>query len=237
MRCSVDAVRLLLIRHGQTPANVLGSLDTAPPGPGLTEFGHRQAAAVPATIAGESIEGIYVSSLTRTHLTAAPLAAALGIEPVELPGLEEIQAGDYEGLRDRESVRGYLGTILRWGTGEPDLRMPGSETGTEFMARFDAAIAEVERRHPNGTAVVFNHGAAIRLWVRMRSIGIDPEFTVRADLDNTGMAIMEGGLRPDGQAGFELISWRGAAAGLDDPTAPDVTGEPMDEAVAEAPEE
>jgi hypothetical protein len=50
------------------------------------------------------------------------------------------------------------------------------------------------------------------------------------------MAIMEGGLRPDGAAGFDLVSWRGAAAGLDDPTAPDVTGEPVDEAIAEAPE-
>ena len=30
-------MRLLLIRHGQTPANVRGELDTAAPGPGLTD--------------------------------------------------------------------------------------------------------------------------------------------------------------------------------------------------------
>jgi hypothetical protein len=73
----------------------------------------------------------------------------------------------------------------------------------------------------------------MRLWVRMRVRGIDPDFTVHADLDNTGMAIMEGGIEADGSAGFELIQWRGAAAGLDDVTAPDVTGEPVAEVLAE----
>jgi probable phosphoglycerate mutase len=230
-------VRLLLIRHGQTPDNVGGFLGTVVPGPGLTPFGLQQAAAVPATLRDEAIDGIFVSNMLRTHLTAAPLAAERGIQPVELPGLREVEAGDYEGLRDRDSVRGYLGTVLAWGTDQPDLRMPGAFTGTDFMTRFDEAIAEVERRHPDGTVAVFSHGAAMRLWVRMRSRDLDPMFTVHADLDNTGMAIMEGGLRPDGEAGFELVSWRGAAAGLDDAAAPDVTGEPPAEAIADAPEQ
>ena len=228
-------MRLLLIRHGQTPDNVRGALGTVVPGPGLTPLGTRQAEAVPGTIADEAIDGIFVSNMTRTHRTAAPLAADRGIEPIELPGLREIEAGDYEGLRDRDSVRGYLGTVLAWGTGQPGLRMPGAFTGTDFMLRFDESMAEVQRRHPDGTVAVFSHGAAMRLWVRMRSIDLDPQFTVQADLDNTGMAIMVGGMRSDGEAGFELESWRGAAAGLDDPTAPDVTGEPVDEAIADAP--
>ncbi len=228
-------MRLILIRHGQTPDNVRGALGTVVPGPGLTPLGTRQAQAVPTTIADEAVDGIFVSTMTRTHRTAAPLAAAREIKPVELPGLHEIWAGEYEGLNDRDSVRGYLGTIYAWGTGQPELRMPGAGTGTEFMRRFDDSIAEVERRHPDGTVVVFSHGAAMRLWVRMRSRHLDAQFTVQADLDNTGMAIMVGGMRDDGEAGFELESWRGAAAGLDDPTAPDVTGEPMDEAIADAP--
>ena len=39
-------MRLTLVRHGQTPSNVLGLLDTAPPGPGLTDLGQLQAASV-----------------------------------------------------------------------------------------------------------------------------------------------------------------------------------------------
>ena len=233
MLATLDVVRLLLIRHGQTPANLIRSLDTAAPGPGLTDFGQRQAEAVPATLAGEDIAAIYVSTLARTHLTAAPLAAAHGLEPVELPGIHEIEAGDLEKLSDMDSIRRYLGTVVRWGSGEPDLRMPGAFTGTDFMRRFDDSIARVQAEHPDGTVAVFSHGAAMRLWVRMRVRDIDPDFTVYADLDNTGMAIMEGVLHPDGRPGFELIEWRGAAAGLDDVTAEDVTGEPVAEVVAE----
>ena len=229
-------MQLLLVRHGQVLPNVRGEVATLAPGPALTPLGEQQAAALPTAFENRTIDALFVSSLLRTHLTAAPLAEERGIQPVELAGLREIEAGDYEGLRDRDSVRGYLGTVLAWGTDQPDLRMPGAFTGRDFMARFDEAIAEVERRHPDGTVAVFSHGAAMRLWVRMRSRDLDPMFTVHADLDNTGMAIMEGGLRANGEAGFELVSWRGAAAGLDDATAPDVTGEPPAEAIAEAPE-
>ena len=54
-------MRLLLIRHGQTPGNVLGQLDTAFPGPGLTGLGERQAAALPEALADEDIEAIQAS--------------------------------------------------------------------------------------------------------------------------------------------------------------------------------
>ena len=36
-------MRLLLMRHGQTHANVSGELDTAHPGVELTDLGHTQA--------------------------------------------------------------------------------------------------------------------------------------------------------------------------------------------------
>ena len=72
-------MRLLLVRHGQTPANVLGVLDTAVPGPGLTDLGRRQAAALPEALAEERIDAIVVTDLVRTHETAAPLVAATGL--------------------------------------------------------------------------------------------------------------------------------------------------------------
>jgi broad specificity phosphatase PhoE len=56
-------MRLLLVRHGQTPSNVRSLLDTAVPGPGLTELGERQAAAPPEALAGEDIDALYASTL------------------------------------------------------------------------------------------------------------------------------------------------------------------------------
>ncbi len=87
-------MKLLLIRHGQTPGNVAGQLDTAfPGGPGLTELGERQAAALPEALADEAIEALYTSTLLRTHRTVAPLAKATGLEPTILDGVHEIEAG------------------------------------------------------------------------------------------------------------------------------------------------
>ncbi len=63
-------MRLLLVRHGETPSNVHHLLDTAVPGPALTELGEAQAAALPEALAGEVIEAVYASPLLRARLTA-----------------------------------------------------------------------------------------------------------------------------------------------------------------------
>ena len=69
-------MRLLLMRHGQTHANVSGELDTAHPGLELTDLGHTQATAAAQALLDEHLDAIYVSSRTRTHQTAAPTARA-----------------------------------------------------------------------------------------------------------------------------------------------------------------
>ena len=104
-------MRLLLIRHGQTPSNVLGLLDTAPPGPGLTDLGVEQAAALPATLADQRIDLIAASVQPRARLTAAPLAAARGLQVLVRDGLCEVPAGDLEMRGDEDAVRTYLTTV------------------------------------------------------------------------------------------------------------------------------
>src|ERR1700712_5377095 len=88
-RCGVlglPVMRLLLIRHGQTPANVLGQLNTRKPGPGLTTIGAKQAAAVPGALQGDQIGAIFASTLIRTQLTAGPLSEELGLPVTVLDG-------------------------------------------------------------------------------------------------------------------------------------------------------
>ena len=49
-------MRLILIRHGETTANVALALDTAFPGADLTELGHAQAAALTDTLDGTAVD-------------------------------------------------------------------------------------------------------------------------------------------------------------------------------------
>ena len=136
-------MRLLLIRHGETPGNVLGQLDTAHPGPGLTELGERQAEALPRALVNEPISALYASTLVRTQITAKPLSRELGLDVEILDGIHEIEAGALEKLTDHESHRRYMSTVFAWTDGDFDRRMPAGPNGHEFFERYDAAIAKV----------------------------------------------------------------------------------------------
>lgn len=219
-------MKLLLIRHGETPGNVLGQLDTAHPGPGLTELGGRQAEAMARSLANEPIEALYASTLIRTQITAEPLARLHTLDVTVLDGLHEIEAGSLEKLTDHEAHKRYMGTVIAWAAGDLDRRMPAGPDGHTFFERFDAAIAHVAEqasRLRHDTAAVVSHGAAIRTWAGLRAEGADHDFAARHVLANTGIVALEGS--PD--AGWTLIHWDGSPVGglaLADPTAEDPTG-------------
>ncbi|MDQ0147096.1 histidine phosphatase family protein [Pseudarthrobacter niigatensis] len=218
-------MKLLLIRHGETPGNVLGQLDTDHPGPGLTELGERQAEAMARSLVNEPIGALYASTLIRTQITAAPLGRLRGLETTVLEGLHEIEAGALEKLTDHESHKRYMGTVISWAAGELDNRMPAGPDGHAFFDRFDAAIARVVDRASgqHNTVAVVSHGAAIRTWAGLRADGIDHEFAARHVLANTGIVALEG----DPDTGWKLIHWEGSPVGglaLADPASADPTG-------------
>ncbi|VXA96557.1 Phosphoglycerate mutase family protein [Arthrobacter sp. 9AX] len=218
-------MKLLLIRHGQTPGNVLGQLDTAHPGPGLTELGERQAEALARSLANERIDALYASTLIRTQITAAPLGRLHGLDVEVLDGLHEIEAGSLEKLTDHESHKRYMGTVISWAAGDLDRRMPAGPDGHGFFARFDAAITTALARATGheATVAVVSHGAAIRTWAGRRAEGADHEFAAKHVLANTGIVALEG----DPDNGWKLLHWDGSPVGglaLADPTAADPTG-------------
>ncbi|TFD54007.1 histidine phosphatase family protein [Cryobacterium frigoriphilum] len=217
-------MRLFLIRHGQTPANVLGSLDTNHPGPGLTTLGEQQAAVIPRALENEPIDAIFASTLRRTQLTAGPLAVARGLDVQIAGGLHEIEAGELEGRNDQASVVKYMQTVFAWGAGNLDVRMPGAGTGHDFFARFDTDISAVSAELE--TAAVFSHGAAIRVWAAARAANVPPEFAGLNNLDNTGVVELTGSQAD----GWTLVSWAGMPVGgqhLADATAEDPTGDTL----------
>ncbi len=219
-------MRLLLVRHGQTPANVRGALDTAHPGLGLTDLGKTQAEAVPGALADEDVVALYASPLVRTQLTAGPLAAALGLEVQVRAGLEEISAGTYEMRSDPEAVEGYVGCLAAWMGGDLDRAMPAGPDGRAFLARYTGALDAIAAEHPDATVVVVSHGAAIRVFTTIAA-GLGLAEAERLSIDNTGMAVLEG----SPATGWRLARWTGHPLGgahLSGRSAADVTGESVD---------
>jgi broad specificity phosphatase PhoE len=221
-------MRLIFIRHGQTPANVLGLLDTAHPGPGLTELGTTQAAAIPDALDGQGVDALYASTLVRTQLTAQPLAAARGLGVTVLGGLHEIEAGALEGRGDLPSVRAYLETVFAWGSGDLEKRMPGGSDGHDFFGRYNGDLETIVRSGVDSAAVV-SHGAAIRVWVAAHATNVAPMFAAEHHLDNTGIVVLDGSF----DDGWSLARWADQPIGgavLADASAGDPTGEPLSEA-------
>lgn len=196
-------MRLLLIRHGQTPNNVLGALDTSIPGAGLTQLGQTQAEAVSDALREERIAGLYVSRLIRTHLTAAPLSSVRGLAATVQPGLEEISAGQYELRDDQDAVAAYRDCCSDWVHGHLDVTLTGGESGHDFLDRYRTALSTLAAAHDdNDTVAVVSHGAAIRVFSEI-STGQDPAGHSERRLRNTGMVVLTGHPRD----GWELSEW------------------------------
>ena len=225
-------MRLFLIRHGQTPHNVTGALDTAFPGAGLTPLGQSQARAIPDALAEEEIAGIYASRLVRTQLTAAPLAESRGLDVGVRAGLEEVAAGELELRADSDAVHAYAGCIATWMHGDLAHSLPGGTDGFEFYGRYQASLHTIAKEHdPDDTVVVFSHGAAIRVYTALAA-GLHPEVSTELRIMNTGMGVLEG----HQETGWELARWCSEPLGglqLEDLRAHDVTGESAEEAIHE----
>ncbi len=217
-------MRLYLIRHGQTPYNVTGALDTAFPGAGLTELGHAQARALPQALARESVHGIYASPLVRTQLTAAPLAESWGMRAEIQDGLEEVAAGELELRADEEAVRVYATCVAAWLEGDLDRGTPGGTDGHAFFARYENAVRRIAANHAaDDTVMVFSHGAAIRAFTAYAA-GLAPEVSAELRIRNTGASLLEG----DPRDGWRLVQWYAEPLGgpdLLDTAAHDVTGD------------
>jgi probable phosphoglycerate mutase len=200
-------VRLLLVRHGQTSGNTRGALDTALPGPPLTELGQDQARTLAERLGGEPIVAVYASQAIRAQQTAAPLAEVLGVEVQVIEGVKEVAAGDLEDHTDRESIELYMKTVRRWTLGELDARIPGGESGTEVRNRLLHAAGELRAKHEDdgqdAIVVLVSHGGAIRLGSEWLASNVPADLANGALIPNTGFVELLA--EPDG--GWRCLSW------------------------------
>ncbi|TAM64541.1 histidine phosphatase family protein [Mycobacterium sp.] len=198
------AITLTLVRHAQSAGNASGLIDTSTPGPHLTPQGWCQAALAAGPMSSNRYDGVYASTMVRTQETATPTAQALG-EPVEaLPGLREIEAGDYEG-RPESSAKAFMGVLSRWLEGDRNARIPGSIDGNEFQTRFTDAVQHIYDSSELNP-IAFSHGGAIMLWVLMNVHNPDKSLLTSEQLPNLGRVVVTG----NPSDGWTMTDWDAA---------------------------
>lgn len=158
------ATELLLVRHGESEPLVPGTPFPLVDGhgdPALAPEGQAQAERVGERLSRHPIDAIYVTTLRRTHETAAPLAARLGITPTVEPELREVYLGEWEGELYRQRVaEGHPTAVAmireqRWDV------IPGAESSRSLRTRVRGAIERIVRAHPDQRVVVVSHGGVI----------------------------------------------------------------------------
>jgi probable phosphoglycerate mutase len=155
---------VLVVRHGESAAEVPGKpfpLRDGHGDPALHPHGVRQAELLADRLEQEPIDAIYVTTLQRTHQTAAPLAARLGITPIEEPDLREVFLGEWEGgifrskAIDNDPVFHEIFREERWDV------IPGAEPHDAFDARVWGAFQRIVAAHVDQRVMVVAHGGVI----------------------------------------------------------------------------
>ena len=158
------ACDILLIRHGETQAAVRGESFPMVDGqgdPALRPEGEAQARAVAERLKQHAIDAIYVTTMQRTHQTAAPLAAALGITPRVEPDLREVFLGEWDGGEFRFRAAENDPAIVRAREKECWGELPGAETFIQLQTRVVRGLHRIAAAHPDQLVAVVVHGGVV----------------------------------------------------------------------------
>lgn len=180
-----DATEVILVRHGATQPAVPGVLFPERDGhgdPPLAPAGEEQAARAAARLAGEAgVTVLATTGLRRTTQTAAPIAAATGWAPREVPQLREVHLGAWERGEFRIRMADGDPIALRALAEERWSVIPGAEDADAFAARTRLGLERVVALAGRGArAVAVVHGGVIGELCR-QATGSRPFAFVHAD--------------------------------------------------------
>ena len=145
----------VLLRHGETRLSVEKRF-SGPTAEPLTARGEAQAAAAAARLVARTtapIEAIVCSPVARALATAAPVAAALGLDVVVDQGLRETDFGDWDGYTFAEVAAKWPAEMAAW-MDDADAAPPNGES-LLATGRRGAAGA---RSHPGRASCPYRAG-------------------------------------------------------------------------------
>jgi probable phosphoglycerate mutase len=172
-------MELLLVRHAE-PVRVAAGEVAGPADPGLTSRGAEQARRLASWLAAEGVDAIVTSPLRRARETAAPLAAATGLEPTIVDGISEYDAhsDEYipiEELRELKDERWQATIEGRWAD-------VGGVDPKTFQAQVVPSIDELIAGNPGKRVVAVAHGGVVNVYLAhvlgiQRLLWFHPEYT------------------------------------------------------------
>ncbi len=163
--------RITAIRHGETAWNVdtriQGQLDIS-----LNEKGRWQAAQAGAALAGETIDAIVSSDLSRAYETALAVAKPHGLTVAIDQGLREREFGFFQGKTFAEIEAQHPAQALLWRKRVPDFAPAGGESLVIFRERVSQCLKGLAAQYAGKHLVIVSHGGVMDIIYR-EATGLD----------------------------------------------------------------
>ena len=158
----MPTTRLLLLRHAEVEENFQhlfgGRVDM-----NLSPRGHEQAAALAAHLKSVPLAAIYASPMKRVQQTLAPLLANGTPRLVVLPGLREMDFGDWTGRRWSDIAAHQQVSNSQWLELLARGAVANAESEPALRERVEPCWRQMVRDHPGETVAVACHGGVIRM--------------------------------------------------------------------------
>lgn len=182
-------MRIWLLRHGESEANVAGLISDDPRRPWpLTPRGIDQARAAARELAGVDFACLYASQHRRARQTAEVLQDAWrerGLGLADCPLITDARLNERRSNLDGRPVEDFNGLV------RPDpvrIRPPGGETFLEQMDRLRAFLDAAAARHGEADILAVSHENPIQ--AARAAAGLDPEVAARGPVANCAWVVL-----------------------------------------------
>ncbi len=176
-------MRLLLVRHGETPWNVTLQYQGQANVP-LNPRGLEQARRAAERLVNYRPVALYSSDIVRAWQTAELIGQAVKLSPQALPELREIDVGQWEGLTPEQLYRRFPEHMAEYQRDPARTVRLGGESYAQLQARALIALEQIQAAHrPGETLIAVSHGGTIRALL-CHVIGLDLGHFGRMWLDN-----------------------------------------------------
>jgi broad specificity phosphatase PhoE len=155
-------MKLIIVRHGETPANKQKIIQGQLPGE-LSPYGRLQARLLGARLKTEPLTHIWSSPLARARETASFIAAFHPIKVEIFPELKERCFGNLEGRK----FEVYSEALEESGQPFFAFRPPGGESLQSLEKRLHPMLKRLEELPPAATILIVAHGLINKIILKM----------------------------------------------------------------------
>jgi broad specificity phosphatase PhoE len=182
--------KLVVIRHGETVDNLRGVAQGWRDSE-LSPRGKAQVERVAARVIELAPAVLFCSTLPRAITTATAIGQRLGLEPIPLDDLREMNCGEWEGVAFADVRRENPELFERW-SNDPHEPCPGGESHRDVRERMARALEAIGERVNGGpsTVALVSHGTAIRL-LATHLLGLPLEAVRHFAQDNAAVNVFE----------------------------------------------